>query len=426
MSLSKTALHWSRWILIGTIVIMGAALLLTVWITFSGVRDASQALVRGQAVALQADLRAEFRDIHGPPSDEDLQLMVESYADSGLHYIALVRRDQLIAEGGQSAMHAREVVRSVRRMRRAKLVVVGDRVRLVLRAAGPRASRRRDAPTRRRKMPAVFIEFEPRAAHALMASSRRSLATGAGTAILLWLTALLLLRWFSRQDAARTQLEEDRRLASLGHMSAVLAHEIRNPLASLKGNAQLLEKLVAQDEDAHGKGAGKVVSKAQRVVTEACRLELLVNDLLDFARSGELHRRDEDPGQLLRACAEAIGSKSIELEISAAPSKWSLDSARIKQVLNNLLQNAIQASDRVEASVSTRGARLQFVVRDHGAGISESSSDSLFEPFHTKKTQGTGLGLSVAKRLVELHGGTISARNADGGGAEFCVEIPAE
>jgi two-component system sensor histidine kinase HydH len=215
-------------------------------------------------------------------------------------------------------------------------------------------------------------------------------------------------------------------LASLGQMSAVLAHEIRNPLASLKGNAQLLEKLVAQNKDSNDKTAGKAASKAERVVSEASRLELLINDLLDFARSGELHRRDEDPGKLLQDCAEAFGSRSIEVDVKGAPKAWSLDPARMRQVLNNLLQNAVQASDRVQASVSSRGGRLHFVVRDHGDGIAESSSDSLFEPFHTKKTQGTGLGLAVAKRLVELHGGTISARNANGGGAEFCVDIPAE
>jgi two-component system sensor histidine kinase HydH len=241
------------------------------------------------------------------------------------------------------------------------------------------------------------------------------------------------LRWFAKEDSQRKRLEEDRRLASLGQMSAVLAHEIRNPLASLKGNAQLLEKLVQPGESsleqeqspAAVERSGKVVGKAQRVVTEAIRLEHLVNDLLEFARSGELQRADIDPGQLLQDCVDATGSEIVAVDRSSAPATWSLDAARMQQVLNNLLLNAVQASDRVEACATIRAGRLAFVVRDYGEGISEDSSDSLFVPFHTKKTQGTGLGLAVAKRLVELHGGTISARNADGGGAEFRVEIPA-
>ena len=434
MTLRKLSPNWSRRILLGTIVFMGAALLITVWITYSGVNDASEALVRGRAAALQADLREEFREIEGRPSDADLQEIVSTYQEDGLNYIALVRKKNLIASGGKSDLGDKEVIRVARTLKRAKLVARGDHIQLVLRAAGPRTVRRRNREIKRRDLPVIYIEFEPIEAHALQASSSRSLAVGAGAAVLLWLTALLLLRWFSRQDAERARLEDDRRLASLGQMSAVLAHEIRNPLASLKGNAQLLEKLVAQNEEQQDteqpssdadKKPSKAAGKAQRVVREAQRLEKLVNDLLEFARSGKLQRTEVDPGKLLQDCADSIGGASIAIDSSSAPERWSLDSGRIQQVLNNLLQNAAHASKEVEAEACVRAGKLAFVVRDHGAGFAEESADTLFEPFHTKKTQGTGLGLAVAKRLVELHGGTISARNADGGGAEFRVEIPA-
>ncbi len=416
--------------LIATIVFMGAALLVTVWITYSGVSDSHEALVRGRAAALQADLREELRELEGRPSNGDLQAIVESYEEDGLKYIAIVRQKKLIAEGGSNRMSKREVVRQAHRLKRAELVTIGDRVRMVLRSAGPRARKRRNRGIKKRDMPAIFIEFEPREAHALQASSTRSLGTGAGAAVLLWLTAIFLLRWFGRQDAQRARLEDDRRLASLGQMSAVLAHEIRNPLASLKGNAQLLEKMVLQGDSERGeadeaRAPSKTVSKATRVVAEALRLEHLVNDLLEFARSGTLQRTEVDPGQLLQDCVDALDNSKIRVDLSSAPKRWSLDAARIQQVLNNLLQNATQASERVQATACIRGSKLAFVVRDHGAGVPEDATESLFEPFHTKKTQGTGLGLAIAKRLVELHGGTIGARNADGGGAEFRVEFPA-
>jgi two-component system sensor histidine kinase HydH len=405
---------------------MGAALLVTVWITYSGVSDAHEALVRGRAAALQADLREELREIQGRPTDADLQDIVDTYEEDGLRYIGLVRHKLLIASGGKSDLGERERVRLARRLKHGELSSSGDRIQLVLRAAGPRARRRRNRDVKKRDLPAILIEFEPREARALQASSTRSLGTGAGAAVLLWIAALFLLRWFGRQDAARARLEGDRRLASLGQMSAVLAHEIRNPLASLKGNAQLLEKLVLKSGDHEASPAQvKTATKATRVVAEALRLEQLVNDLLEFARSGTLQRSEVDPRRLLQDCVDAVDASSITVDVSSAPESWSLDAARIQQVLNNLLQNAVQASERVEATASIRAGKLAFVVRDHGEGVPEGATESLFEPFHTKKTQGTGLGLAVAKRLVELHGGTIGARNADSGGAEFRVEIPA-
>ena len=96
----------------------------------------------------------------------------------------------------------------------------------------------------------------------------------------------------------------------------------------------------------------------------------------------------------------------------------------MQQVLNNLLQNAAHASEQVEAKAGLEASKLVFVVRDHGEGFGDESVDTLFEPFHTKKSQGTGLGLAVVKRLVDLHDGTISARNVESGGAEFRVTIP--
>ena len=212
------------------------------------------------------------------------------------------------------------------------------------------------------------------------------------------------------------------RLASLGQLSAVLAHEIRNPLASLKGNAQLLAQLLPAGD--------KPRAKADRVVDEAIRLEDLTNDLLAFARTGELHRREVDPAALLREVASAAAPEggpapAIELDTGAAPRTWSLDPERMRQVLGNLCDNAVKAGAPVRASVSLDGGgRLRFQVRDAGAGIAPDDLPHIFEPFFTKRIQGTGLGLAVAKRVVELHQGAITAANAPGGGAIFQVTLP--
>jgi two-component system sensor histidine kinase HydH len=416
----KSGIHWSRFVLVGTIVFMGAALLLTVWITYRGVGNASEALVRGQASALQADLRGEFRYLEGAATNEDLEEILESYKESGLRYIAVVTRREFVAQAG-SGTHddPRALLRSVRRGEPTKYK---GRIRLLLRAPGDRSGRRRSGGARPKGPPPIYIEFVPEEAMALRKSSTRSLMVGAGAAALLLLIAGVMMRWFVRQDTFRAQQENDRRLKSLGEMSAVLAHEIRNPLASLKGNAQILEKLIAKEGDPDSKSAGK----AHRVVGEASRLEALINDLLNFAKSGELLRADVDPAALLQSCADSVPDGTIEVDVSCAPKTWSLDAARMQQVLSNLLTNAIQVSDRVSASVTEERGLLVYRVRDYGTGLDESDTGLLFEPFHTKKVNGTGLGLAVAKRLVELHSGTIDGSNAEGGGAEFRIEIPSE
>jgi len=202
-------------------------------------------------------------------------------------------------------------------------------------------------------------------------------------------------------------------------MSAVLAHEIRNPLASLKGNAQLLERALPQGD--------RTRTKAELLVAEAVRLETLTNDLLDFARAGELQPTDVDPAALFREAAAGLGEERIELITEHAPSRWRLDATQMRQVLVNLLQNALQSSDQpVTARVARDGDELVFEVRDRGPGIHAEDLPRVFEPFFTRKTRGTGLGLAICKRLVELHGGTIVAGHAEQGGARFTVRIPRE
>jgi two-component system sensor histidine kinase HydH len=265
----------------------------------------------------------------------------------------------------------------------------------------------------------MIIEFQPRIAEDLRGAAGQTLLIGAIAAGGLLLAALGLFRWILRREAEGRTLEHERRLASLGQMSAVLAHEIRNPLASLKGNAQLLARALPEGE--------KSRTKADRVVGEAIRLETLTNDLLEFARTGAIQREPTDPIALLREAAAEVGGDKVELAVAGAPELWKLDRPRMRQVLTNLLDNAVQSTEagsRVEARVGRDGNRLIYVVRDRGPGIAEDDLPRLFEPFFSRRTQGTGLGLAVSKRLVELHGGTIQARNLPGGGAEFSVSLP--
>ena len=136
----------------------------------------------------------------------------------------------------------------------------------------------------------IVLEFEPRVAADLRSAAGQTLAVGALAAGGLLLVALALFRWILHREGLERRLEHERRLASLGEMSAVLAHEIRNPLASLKGNAQLLARAAAR-------GRASTRAKAERVVDEAVRLETLTNDLLEFVRTGAIQPRADRSGR---------------------------------------------------------------------------------------------------------------------------------
>jgi len=221
-----------------------------------------------------------------------------------------------------------------------------------------------------------------------------------------------------RAERAELRLSTQRHLAQLGEMSAVLAHEIRNPLAALKGHAQLIAEKVEDPA---------LAARVERVISEAIRLEHLTTDLLDFARSGTINVAATSPGDLLERAALATAPQRIVRHTEASPAAWSLDATRVEQVLINLLDNALSVTPdhlKVEANALREGDALVYTVRDHGPGVPQSERYRIFEPFHTTKLRGTGLGLPVAKRIVELHHGRIDVVDAVGGGAQFRVYLP--
>jgi two-component system sensor histidine kinase HydH len=263
------------------------------------------------------------------------------------------------------------------------------------------------------------IAFEPLEANALRQSATRSLAVALVTVLALLVATIVLWRLARRAESLQVAAERDRTLVTLGEMSAVLAHEIRNPLAALKGHAQLLvERLEAP---------GAEREKAERLVHEVRRLERLVNDLLSFVRASRITRATAEPAAVLREAVDAVGSERIDVETSTAPATWQLDVPRMEQALANVLRNALEASPdgaRVLATAEADGRQLVFRVRDHGPGLPPGDPERLFNAFHSTRVQGTGLGLSVARRIAELHGGRVTARTHPAGGAEFCIVIP--
>jgi len=231
---------------------------------------------------------------------------------------------------------------------------------------------------------------------------------------------------------SRQLVEQHEKLASLGMLAAGVAHEIRNPLTSIKAWLYLQQKHLAPGTPEY--------SDAEVIGGEINRLERIVRDFLQFARPSEpkyavlpADQPLRDVQTLLQPGLEKSGIKLIVAEVANAQIR--IDPQQIKQVLINLVQNAAD-SIRANGTITLRAVadekrlvdrQLDVVileVSDTGAGISEDAQKRLFDPFFTTKDTGTGLGLPIAARIVEKHGGALQYQNHAEHGATFGIILP--
>jgi two-component system, NtrC family, sensor histidine kinase HydH len=401
----------ARWGWLLTTLALGAALGVASWANYRSARDAVSTLHLGQAGVFEAAVMGSIMEAGRGGASPDLDSLVAAHAETGLRFVGLFSEEEgLTVLGGTPLPLPFE---EPRRTQGSNLVRVGDRIRTFI-PGPPTRSGGRMAPRSH-----LVVEFEPLVAGQLVDRAFRSLVLGALSAGLLMLMALLFWRASVRREAEARIMEEQRRLSTLGELSAVLAHEIRNPLASLKGHAQLLAERTAAGAPERG--------KVDRIVKEAERLETLTTDLLDFVRTGPLDLQPVTVHDLIRKAVAEVGPGRVEVDVSGAPESWPLDAQRMHQVLHNLLRNAVEASPEggiIHATATREADALVLVLRDRGGGVPEESLGRIFEPFFTTRARGTGLGLAVARRIVELHGGTLTARNHPEGGAEFRVTLP--
>ncbi|HKQ60424.1 MAG TPA: ATP-binding protein [Candidatus Polarisedimenticolaceae bacterium] len=226
---------------------------------------------------------------------------------------------------------------------------------------------------------------------------------------------------------ARKEAEEELRrqegLARLGQMAAVVAHEVRNPLAGISGAVEIIGSRLPPD------------SKDRPIIGEILqRIQVLnrrVQDLLEFARprpprlvAVQLQALLETTAQLLARDAEFA---DVAVEVSGPDAVLQADPGLLQGILLNLLLNGAQAMNgqgRIQVDVVPADGRCRIDVRDAGPGIPAELRDQVFEPFFTTKTRGTGLGLAIAKRLIEAHGGEIAVRCPPEGGTVFSVTLP--
>jgi signal transduction histidine kinase len=217
----------------------------------------------------------------------------------------------------------------------------------------------------------------------------------------------------------RVELVQRERLAALGEAAAVMAHEVRNPIAAILNAGALLRRF-------HRDAAGTEADLVRVIAEEAARLNRLVKDLLDLGRPLAPHILPVDLGDLAKRTLSVLrdrntfGEVPIDVESPSIPVVAAIDADLVQLALGNVVQNAVQASPsggKVTLTVEERGGSSVVVVDDEGSGFPREATERFLEPFYTTRATGTGIGLAVVRRVVEACTGSIEfGRSASGGG----------
>lgn len=386
----------------------------TVFVAQRGLADASNVVVRGEADAMLNAIAADLAR-EKPPNAALFTRELSAHREQGLRYVALIEPNGArVLEAGDAQLQAVHLRPGDATIRDGRV-----RVGLMLPPAPPPDMAPPDfgfGPPPPPAPPMLVVEVEPPMIRTLRAHLARVSIVAAVAAAVLIAFALAWNRSARRLAAIEQRAAREQRLVALGSMSSVMAHELRNPLASLKGHAQLLVEDLEE---------GKLRKKAERVVSEAERLEALTTSLLDFVRDGPIDRRELTTRDLVDHALVGLDRARVDVDVERAPKSVRVDGERLARAVHNLIDNALQAStERVELAIAHEGGAVVIRVRDHGPGLPKGGEAQLFEPFVTTRVRGTGLGLPVARRIAEQHRGTLEGENARDGGALFTLRFP--
>ncbi|MBE9535694.1 MAG: sensor histidine kinase [Proteobacteria bacterium] len=223
------------------------------------------------------------------------------------------------------------------------------------------------------------------------------------------------------------QMRKVDRLSALGELSAAMAHEIRNPLGSIKGGIEIIEE--GFDKNSRKYEFVDIIKK------EIARLDRIISEFLTYARPRPPHKSMNSINEIINSVVALLGREAdrqgvkVSLGLSADIPEIMMDGEQVKQAILNVLLNAMQAIEvdgAVTVNTCMKDAMLQVSVRDTGKGISEKEAEKLFDPFFTTKEKGTGLGLSISYQIIKAHSGDIEVVRPEGGGSEFIISIPAD
>lgn len=216
----------------------------------------------------------------------------------------------------------------------------------------------------------------------------------------------------------------------LATLAGGLAHEIRNPLSTIRMNLELL----AEDlEDSEASNVNRMLERVGKLKSECLNLEGVLNEFLQFARAGQLDLTEcslnDEVAEFLDFLSAQAEEQNVELRphLDANLPLARLDKSLLRQVLSNLARNALQAMPRggtLEFLTMVRDAEIALEVIDTGEGMSNKTVENMFLAFFSTRAGGSGLGLPTVRRIIEAHGGSISCESAPGRGTRFTILLP--
>ncbi|MBF0464730.1 MAG: ATP-binding protein [Nitrospirae bacterium] len=240
----------------------------------------------------------------------------------------------------------------------------------------------------------------------------------------MWTLAFMFIYYLKKTDLMERKALVKERFAAVGEMAAVLAHEIRTPLSSIKGFAQYLSEKLKEN--------GRAAEGLSVIINESSRLENLANDLLIYARPPEVKIQPLSLGQLIEEVTGMLtygDGVTVETEIAVTNDTLNCDREKLKQVLINIISNAVDSIEecgKIYIIVRENKKAIKFTIKDTGKGMDNSVLRDASRPFFTTKVKGTGLGLSIVDNLVTAMGGTILIESQVAMGTSVTVTLPCE
>lgn len=225
-----------------------------------------------------------------------------------------------------------------------------------------------------------------------------------------------------REKRSREKLEKDRYLAGLGQASAAIVHDLKNPLISISGFARRLNQ-----------GKGDVATASEAIIKSAQDMEKIVHDVLDFSKPHNMDFSETGITDVisgaLEYCKLKADGKGVVLSVYSPDEAETIliDRSHMTRALINLVNNAIEASDKtgvVDVRAEIERDSLLIMIKDNGAGMDHETLENVFIPFYTKKSSGTGLGMAIAKKIIEGHKGEIQVKSRKGSGTEVIITLP--
>jgi signal transduction histidine kinase len=239
------------------------------------------------------------------------------------------------------------------------------------------------------------------------------------------LGVMVTFKDITMQELLEEQIRQSEKLAVIGELAAGTAHEIRNPLTSVKGFIQLLDR--KYENDAPEKEYFRIVLSELNRVNDIIREFLLLSKPTDpNLRRIDVNSVMEDIRTLMTSDA-LLHNIDLQFRLSEIPAICEVDVEQIKQVFINLIRNAFEATGlngRLVITINVGAEECEISFTDNGPGIPKEAIPRIFEPFYTTKPEGTGLGLTVSYRIIQHHGGTILVESEEGKGTTFRVLLP--